>query len=161
MAQSPLGKKLKILCVGGGPFSKQELALLNRHQLDNAIQHVGYSSTEDLKFLYQHAVALTYTSLQEGFGLPILEAMASGCPVICGNFSSMRETSGSHAILVEDFLVKSLEEAIARDSSLQRSDIDRARLYAATVSWEKTAIRTLSLYATLLASVQKGDTGVG
>src|SRR5258708_24164321 len=39
MAQSPLGKKLKILCVGGGPFSKQELALLNRHQLDNAIQH--------------------------------------------------------------------------------------------------------------------------
>jgi len=155
MAQSSWGRQLKILCVGGGPFSKKELMLLTNHQLNTTIQHVGYASIEDLKFLYQNALALTYTSLSEGFGLPVLEAMACGCPVICGNFSSMKEISDGHAILVDNFSVKSLQEAITQVSSMHKNDIERARLHAATFSWEKTAVSTLSLYAALCASLQK------
>lgn len=155
MASSAKNKKLKVLCVGGGKFTPEEIELLHQYNLMKTIIHVGYSSTEDLKFLYQHAVALAYTSLAEGFGLPILEAMASRCPVICGNFSSMKEIAGGHAVLVDDFSVQSLEKAIELVGSLSASDIENARTYASDFTWEKTALNTLSLYNQLASSIRK------
>lgn len=157
MTSSSLDKKFKILCVGGGKFTMEELTLFNRYQLTESIIHVGYANTEDLKFLYQHAVALAYTSLVEGFGLPILEAMACGCPVICGNFSSMKEIAGGHAVLVNDFSVQSLDKAILAVSSLTKKDIEEARIYASSFTWERTALNTLSIYNQLTTSLKKKD----
>jgi glycosyltransferase involved in cell wall biosynthesis len=149
MATSSWGKKLTLLCVGGGKFNRTEEALLCRHNLDKSIFHVGYTSTEDLKYLYQKAKALVYTSLSEGFGLPILEAMASGCPVICGNFSSMKEISGRHGILVNDFSVQSLDAAVKRANAFTKKEIEDAKSYASGFTWEQTALKTLSYYAKL------------
>jgi glycosyltransferase involved in cell wall biosynthesis len=155
IALSRRGAGIKVLCVGGGKFSKDEMVLLRKYNLVDTITHVGYSTLEDLKFLYQNAIALAYTSLAEGFGLPILEAMASRCPVICGNFSSMKEIAGGHAILVDDFSVSSMEEAIEKAISIDEDAIDEAKSYASKFTWENTAVETLSLYKRLASSLEK------
>lgn len=155
MASSRLSEEIKILCVGGGKFNDHELSLLKTNNLNKIIVHVGYSDLEGLKHLYQNALALAYTSLEEGFGLPILEAMASGCPVICGNFSSMKEIAGGHAILVDDFSIQSLEKAVIHASAINKNEIAKAKSYAASFTWDKTAINTLSIYSQLISSLIK------
>lgn len=109
-------------------------------------------SEQTLINLYKEAIALVYPSLYEGFGLPILEAMSLGTPVITSNRSAMPEVAGNAAILVDPLNVKQISDAmvaIVRDKGMRARfrmlGIRRARSF----SWQKAARETLSLYGTM------------
>jgi glycosyltransferase involved in cell wall biosynthesis len=108
----------------------------------------------DLPHLYRGALLFVYPSLNEGFGLPILEAMACGTPVITSNTSSMPEVAGQAAILVEPDNPEALAAAMtlmlgddAQRDELRRRGIMRAREF----TWQAVARQTLQVYRTLTA----------
>ena len=109
----------------------------------------GYVEDEDLACLYSAATALVYPSLYEGFGLPILEAMACGCPVVCSNTSCLPETAGDAAFLVDPHdpgaLAAILDDLVENDM-LRREMSERGRIRAAMFTWEKTAQRTRAVF---------------
>jgi len=104
---------------------------------------LGLVSQEDLPSLYSGAQVFVYPSLYEGFGLPILEAMASGCPVVTSNVSSMPEVAGEAAVLVDpenvEDIARGTKEAIDRRDKLIKKGFERVKEF----SWEKTARETL------------------
>ncbi len=117
------------------------------------IRILGCVEEAYLPSLYSGALAFVYPSLYEGFGLPSLEAMACGTPVITSNNSSLPEVTGNAAILVNPLEVKEIAEAlirIASDCSLQedlrQKGLQRAKLF----SWRETAKRTLRVYESVL-----------
>ncbi len=109
----------------------------------------GYVSEDTLACLFSGAVAFVYPSLYEGFGLPVLEAMACGCPVICSNAASLPEVAGDAALLIDpksaESLAHSLDE-ICSDSELRDSLRTRGFARAAQFSWRETARRTLEVF---------------
>ncbi len=113
------------------------------------IVFTGYVSEGELIHLFQTARCFVYPSMYEGFGLPVLEAMACGCPVITSNTSSMPEVAGDAALLVDPYEVSDIEDAICRltddaalCAELRAKGIERARVF----SWRRTAERTLDVY---------------
>jgi glycosyltransferase involved in cell wall biosynthesis len=120
-------------------------------ELDIADQVIfpGYVPESDLPFLYNAADLSVYPSLYEGFGLPVLEALACGTPVVTSNVSSMPEIIGDAGILVNPRQVEAIAEAMYRvltdralHDDLSRRGIERARLFP----WERTARETLAVY---------------
>lgn len=114
----------------------------------------GYLEHEPLRLLLGSARALLFPSLYEGFGLPILEAMASGTPVITSNCSSMPEVGGAAAVYVDPTAPEQLAEAILRLHedyafwvTLQRAGLERASEF----SWERTAELTMNAYYAALS----------
>jgi glycosyltransferase involved in cell wall biosynthesis len=123
--------------------------------LEDRVRFLGYVSIEDLASLYQLARVSVYPSLFEGFGLPVLEAMASGCPVVTSNCSSMPEVAGGAAVLVDPTNVESIAEGLGRvwqDEQLRRELIARGLARAARFTWDATASETLKLYDRVLAA---------
>jgi glycosyltransferase involved in cell wall biosynthesis len=115
----------------------------------NRIRMPGYVADSDLPALFSMAVAFVYPSVYEGFGLPVLEAMACGTPVITSQVSSLPEVAGDAAILVDPSdpkaLASALQNVLGEDhlrKSLSERGIQRARLF----TWEKTAQKTLEVY---------------
>ena len=107
----------------------------------------------DLADILRCATALVYASLYEGFGLPILEAMAAGAAVITSNASSMPEIAADAALLVDPHQPDQLADAmlnLARDPDLRSRLIQAGRLRAAQFSWPKAAAETLAVYQKLL-----------
>ena len=121
--------------------------------LDEAVHFPGFIDDDDLPDLYRGAAAFVFPSLYEGFGLPVLEAMACGAPVVTSNTSSMPEVAGGAAMLVDPRDVDGLAAAIAR---VLRDEGLRARLRAAGLararqfSWETAARQVLDAYAALV-----------
>jgi glycosyltransferase involved in cell wall biosynthesis len=104
---------------------------------------------EDLPALYSGAAALAYPSLYEGFGLPPLEAMACGCPVVASDRASLPEVIGEAGLLVNAEDVTGLAEALARvmtDTGLRSELVRRGFERAAQFSWERAARETLAVY---------------
>lgn len=117
--------------------------------LERDVLDLGKSPFSELPALYSGAVALAYPSLWEGFGLPIVEAMASGTPVITSNNSSMKEIGGDAALLVTPQSVDEIAEAmykIASDPQLQARMRADGLERAAKFTWHNTAKQTLALY---------------
>ena len=109
----------------------------------------GYIVNSDLPNIYNNAFAFLYTSLRESFGIPLLEAMACGTPVITSNTSSMPEIGGPYAILVNPENpdeIANMMLKLERDDDFYRQQekvgLDRAKLF----SWKQTAERLLELY---------------
>jgi alpha-1,3-rhamnosyl/mannosyltransferase len=104
--------------------------------------------------LYQLARVSVYPSLFEGFGLPVLEAMASGCPVVTSSCSSMPEVAGGAAVLVDPMSEESIADGMARvwvDDPFREDLIARGRARAAKFTWESVARETMQLYDRVLA----------
>lgn len=123
--------------------------------LGDHVHFLGFVPDEDLVALYQLARASVYPSLFEGFGFPVLEAMASGCPVVTANSSSLPEVAGDAALLVDPMSVASIADGVSRvwcDDALCRDLASRGRDRAASFTWEATARRTARLYDDVLAS---------
>ena len=110
------------------------------------MKHLGYVADQNLSSLYRNALAFVFPSLEEGFGLPVLEAMACGTPVITSNRSSLPEVAGEAALLVDPLSTHALASALSR---LLASPDERARLRrlglerAAQFTWRKTVQETL------------------
>lgn len=117
--------------------------------LRNRIFTTGYVDEETLACLYSSALALVFPSLYEGFGLPVLEAMACGCPVICSNAASLPEVAGDAALLIDPFQVGDLAAAVDKvvgDHALREDLIRKGLLRSAQFSWERTAKQTLAVF---------------
>jgi glycosyltransferase involved in cell wall biosynthesis len=114
------------------------------------IEFRGHVPQDELAALYRGASCLVFPSRYEGFGLPVLEAMASGTPVVATTAGALPEVAGDAAILVEErnpvALAGGIERAIADRERLRAAGLERASRY----SWAGTARRTLNVYRELL-----------
>jgi alpha-1,3-rhamnosyl/mannosyltransferase len=128
------------------PEARQRAAALG---LADKIVFLGPAAEAELPALYAGATLFVFPSLYEGFGLPVLEAMACGTPVVCSNTSSLPEVAGDAAILVDPLDVDVLAAAIGRalgDVTLRVQMRDKGLTQAARFSWAQTALRTLEIY---------------
>jgi glycosyltransferase involved in cell wall biosynthesis len=113
------------------------------------VDWLGHVSSEELERLYREATALVFPSLYEGFGLPVLEAMARHTPVICSNVSSLPEVAGDGALLVDPADARALRDAIQRlldDQALRDRLVARGLDVAGSYSWQRTARLTVAAY---------------
>lgn len=113
------------------------------------VHFTGFARDEDLPALYSDAVCLAYPSLYEGIGLPVLEAMACGTPVVTSTVSSLPEVAGDAALLVDPYDVQALSEALRcllDDSALRETLIARGARQAAFFTWERAAAQLLAVY---------------
>jgi len=126
--------------------------IIERNHIENIRKNIvipGYIINSDLPYIYNNAFAFLYTSLRESFGIPLLEAMACGTPVITSNTSSMPEIGGPHAILVnpessDEIAQKMLE--LENNDALYRAQEDIGLKRAALFSWRQTAEQLLNVY---------------
>ncbi len=113
----------------------------------------GYVTPEDLATWYSRAMLFAFPSLDEGFGMPVLEAMAAGIPVIASRTSAVGEVAGTAALLIdprsEDELAEGLQRLVG-DRNLRSQLTDAGRVRAAQFTWSRSAERTLAVYKQLL-----------
>lgn len=144
--------RLKVF--GGGPFTNEENDLIRNLKLTNKVEK-NDGSDEILFKLYSEATALIYPSTMEGFGIPILEAMASGCPVICGNLSSLPEVAGNAAAYFdptsENSISAAIDETLA-SATLLSTMTARGLAQSAKFSWGNTALQTRDFYLKTMSS---------
>ncbi|EOU8229881.1 glycosyltransferase, partial [Escherichia coli] len=136
---------LKLTIVGGGSLKKYERELLEKY-LKNRYEHFTFLSNEDLNIQYNTAYALVYPSSYEGFGIPVLEAMQAGCPVICANTSSLPEVGGNAPIYIDDINEFTLKEALELVNLKRNVMIERGLLQAQKFSWSKCVNETIKVY---------------
>lgn len=113
----------------------------------------GYISREDLKLLYAGSSAFLFPSLYEGFGIPVLEAMASGTPVLTSHLSSLPEVAGEAALYVDAYNVNAIAEGIQRiieDQPLRNDLIQKGLQQVKRFSWRETARKTLRVYENII-----------
>jgi glycosyltransferase involved in cell wall biosynthesis len=145
------------LVLTGQPHLKyeNELALIDSLGLAQDVQFLGWVPDEDLPAIYRQATVFVFPSLYEGFGIPLIEAMASGCPVITSNCGAPAEVVGSAAVTVDPLDVDAIGDAIIEvlhDAEL-REDLSRRGVErAATFIWENCARNTLTMFNDVMAS---------
>lgn len=151
---------LRCVIVGRDPGSYHPTLdrLVRELGIGDRVVFTGYLPEEELIALYAAATGFVFPSFSEGFGLPIVEAMAAGAPVITSNRSVMPEVAGDAALLVDPADVSSIREAMSclLGSERLRSDLTRrGRARAARRSWDEVARETLSVYETVLAGPRR------
>ncbi len=139
------------LCLVGGSGWDAKLVfdMFENSSVSERIHHLGYVSDEQLHALYNTASVFIYPSLFEGFGLPIIEAMASGCPVVTSNISSMPEIAGDSANLADPHDLTSIRDAIYRVCSnldYARQLSERGKKRARSFTWRECARKTSDVY---------------
>ncbi len=151
-AGSPrLRAEFDLVCGGGPAFSEDERALIARHGLVDRVRQIAGGDTK-LAALYAGAALFVYPSLYEGFGIPPLEAMAAGCPVVAVRASSVPEVCGQAAHYAEDGSPEALGVAIeavvwsaGRQAELRTAGAERIIGF----TWERTAAQTAACYREL------------
>ncbi len=146
-----LDRELQLLVVGserrGGDAFRETVRRLG---LERRVELAGHVDREELATLYRGAACLVFPSRYEGFGLPLLEAMASGVPVVASNAGALPEVAGEAALLVEPgdpaALAAGVERALAERERLVAAGLEHVRRY----SWAECARRTLDVYRELL-----------
>jgi len=146
-AYKSLNTDIALVIAGSGGWKNKSL---RRSAIDDKrINFIGYVDEADKPALYRSASLLIYPSFYEGFGLPILEAMASGCPVICGNNSSQGEIATDAALLVNPYNtneIKTAMEALLSDDLLRQRLVEKGRVRAQQFSWKKTAQKMMEIF---------------
>lgn len=144
-----LSSDLSLLCFGGGSFTSEELLLAKKLGLSAGQLIHFFGDDQMLANIYTNAVAMIYPSLYEGFGLPILEAMACDCPVLCSNTSSMPEVAGRAALLFDPLskneLTACMEQVVYSASTRERL-ISAGRQRITHFSWRRCAEETVKVY---------------
>lgn len=117
--------------------------------MENRVHRVDYVSEEDLLLLYNACGLFVYPSLYEGFGLPVIEAMACGTPVVCSNVTSIPEVAGDAAVYFDPLKVEEMADAITGvygDSSIKDELSEAGIQRASSFSWRRTAQETLQVF---------------
>ena len=144
-----------VIAGGEGWLIDETVSFINSASLKDRILLTGYLNDEDLRALYSSCRAFVYPSLYEGFGLPPLEAMACGAPVIASHIAALQETLGDAAILIEPLDVQTLSRTIIEvlKDERRRAAMGEAGIkHAGKFSWDKAAMLTHELYTKVLAS---------
>ena len=127
---------------------------MHKHKLHKHVRFFGFVSNQTLAVLYRLAAVFVFPSLYEGFGLPPLEAMASGTPVITSNVSSLPEVVGDAAVLIDPYQSDAIAAALERvlsDDGLREDLRARGLRRAREFSWDHTARRVRAIYDEVLA----------
>ncbi|HOG30434.1 MAG TPA: glycosyltransferase family 1 protein [Vicinamibacterales bacterium] len=143
-------ERIELLIIGDriSKFPRLRRAV-DRHKLHKHVRFLGFVPDDTLAALYRLATLFVFPSLYEGFGLPPLEAMASGTPVVTSNRSSLPEVVGDAAVLVDPYSAPSIAEGIRRvlaDASLRRALSERGLARARQFSWEASVRRVHDVY---------------
>ncbi len=152
VARALANLKVNVTWVSAGwsGWSNNELACeLTRLGLSNRHLRIGHISDEELVLLLNGATVLVYPSLYEGFGLPVLEAMASGCPVICTNTASLPEVVGGAAVMFEPNDLADLSTNLSKilsDESYQQQLSQSGLRQSNNFSWTNTATQTTRVF---------------
>lgn len=140
------------LVIGGGRghnYDERIDVIVKKYMFENNVVFPGYIDDEDLPTLYKLAKVFVFPSLYEGFGIPPIEAMAYGTPVVVSDKSCLPETVGDAGLVVDPENSKAFAEAMYRaihDESLRRALIEKGYKRAGEFSWERAARETLKLY---------------
>jgi alpha-1,3-rhamnosyl/mannosyltransferase len=151
-AHSGLARDFDLVLVGGrgGAWPAIESAIV-RTGLAGRVHSLAYVPDDQLPALYAGAAALAFPSLYEGFGLPVLEAMASGVPVLTSNRSGTAEVAGRHAELVDPLAVDAIAQGLWRVVDMSAERREAARQHAAGFTWDQAAAQCVELYRTVMA----------
>jgi len=143
------GRELMLVFTGSHKEAQGELnRLITQNHLDGAVRFLGYCPVNDLIGLYEGAAALIYPSFFEGFGIPLLEAMWTDCPVVCSNLTSLPEIAGDAALLVDPHSPEALADAVNRlisDGALRTDLIARGRKRVEAFSWSRFTIEVVKV----------------
>lgn len=142
-------KDLNLVIIGKKGWLYDEiLASPEKHNVSENVKFLDFVSDEELTTFYKHALCYVLPSLYEGFGLPVLEAMKYGCPVITSNSSSLPEAGGDAALYFDpenvDNMASTLEKVI-KDPSLRKEMKEKGYKQVKKFSWEKTASEVLEV----------------
>ncbi|OGR47159.1 MAG: hypothetical protein A2021_01525 [Elusimicrobia bacterium GWF2_52_66] len=142
---------INLVCVGGGKFTSAEQEMLAGLGLKNIVQCPA--GDRELAWFYSNAAALVVPSLYEGFGIPVLEAFACGCPVVLANTGSLPEVGGDAALYFDPVDDNSIRETVLRlvtgvslREELKRKGRERLKQF----SWDLTAEKTLKVYKAII-----------
>lgn len=155
-AQTPLvlvGKALSERTENKNSWNRDLISVQKEIKNNHLFIPVGFVSTEELVVLYNLATFLILPSLYEGFGLPILEAMSCGCPVITTKQGSIPEIAGDSAFIVDAYDVNSIADGIKKvfdSESIQKDLAKKGKVQVAKFSWKKTAEETVRVYESCL-----------
>jgi len=149
-AVEALPMQYRLVLVGGDGYGSEAIhEYIRRPGLAPRVQVRGYVPLEDLRVLYQSASVLLFPSLEEGFGLPVLEAMANGLPVVASRTASLPEVGGEAALYVDPHNPQDIAEKVRRaveDFELRRKMIQQGLKRAREFSWRRVAEATLNVY---------------
>jgi glycosyltransferase involved in cell wall biosynthesis len=149
-ALEKLPERYRLILVGGDGYGSETIHDYIRSQgLGPRVQVRGYVTLAELQSLYQSASVLLFPSLEEGFGIPVLEAMANGLPVVASRTASLPEAGGEAALYVDPHDPQDIAEKVLRaveDPELRRSMIQRGLERAREFSWQRVASATLEVY---------------
>ncbi len=151
-------KYLLVIAGGTGWLNSNIYSFVKEQRLEQRVKFLGYVDDSDLPILYSCCDVFVYPSLYEGFGLPVIEAMACGVPVITSQVSSLSEVAGDSAVYVDPYNVRSICDAMMEVLTKQDKNLElrkKGMKQSKGFSWAKTARETLSLYETVVKS-QKG-----
>jgi len=151
----PGTRDVRLVHAGPEGWRTEEIsAAVRRLSLDGAVRFLGHVPAADLRVLFGAARAFVYPSLWEGFGIPVLEAMACGCPVVASGVGSIPEVAGGAALLVDPESVEDIAASIASvwsgdqvRADLVRRGLERARSF----TWDRAAHATVAVYDAALA----------
>ena len=140
----------QLVCVGPYGWSSRDLSgHIERLGIRDAVHFTGYLPFDDLPAIYNLGDVFVFPSLYEGFGLPVVEAMASGLPVLTSKTSSLGEIAGGAAVTIDPTDAEAMADAIRRlstDAELRRDVSERGLRRARDFSWEQTAREMLAVY---------------
>lgn len=145
----PGGGDLSLVIAGKKGWLYDEIFRTANGVSANSIRFLGYVPRDEMSAIYAGASCFVFPSIYEGFGLPVLEAMACGTPVVTSNISSMPEVAGRAAVLVDPYDEESIASgilAVVSDPSLQATLRREGILRSRTFSWDRAARETLALY---------------
>jgi glycosyltransferase involved in cell wall biosynthesis len=139
-------KEFNLLIVGGGSLNYFELRKIKK--FEDRIIHIASPDQILLNALYGNAFCLVYPSIYEGFGIPILEAMKAGCPVICSGTASLGEVAGNACLFLDSISGANIASKIRKleDSNLRDQFIKNGFIQASKFSWDKCYQETLKIY---------------
>jgi glycosyltransferase involved in cell wall biosynthesis len=142
---------LQLLIAGGRGWLYEDIFAEAKKHSDH-VRILGFVDDADLPALYRNAALCAFPSLYEGFGFPVLEAMACGVPVITSNVSSLPEVAGNAALLVDPLDVGGLTDTMTRaleDTDLRQEMIEHGLVQVTRFTWERAARQLLDTFDTL------------
>ncbi|MBM9501983.1 glycosyltransferase family 4 protein [Leptospira sp. 201903071] len=146
--------KLRLYCVGGGSFQKDEMALIEELNLRERVEQFHFKNDQELAEYYRKALLFVFPSRYEGFGIPLLEAFSCGTAVACSNTSSLPEVAGDAAFYFDPDSEESIRTCI-RVAILNPEErikkIQNGNLQIQKFSWDKAASETFDFYRSILA----------
>ena len=154
LQRDEIKRDYKLVIAGGiGWKAEETLNKIKTSPSSKNIIRLGYVDEEDKNLIYGAADVFVFPSLYEGFGIPVIESMASGTPVVTADNSSLKEAGGDAALYSNATDIKGIADNIARvldDDELRNAMIEKGIKHALTFSWKKSAEKTLEVYERLL-----------